>query len=454
MFIIVPFIAFFLFWFGFYQQTRQGRQSFLFAAALWGSIVWFLTELLSLAHALSYAPLVFGWSMVLIGAAWWAVSYKVFFCIDFFIRPFRNFTLTEKFILFLIITIAVLKGLSAIYSAPNTSDAMTYHLNRVEHWVQNHSVSNYPSHVTRQLYSPPWAEYAILHLRILSQGDYFSNAVQWFSAVGSWVSVAGLAQLMGARRHGQLLAVLLAACLPMGLVQATSTQTDYVMTFWTAGFVYLLWALSQQRTWGLSLAAGSFLGLALLTKGNAYVFTPVWLVVFLLASIISRDWRRLKFLALILALALMINLPYAIRNTGTFGKPFWTHASFINQNISPSQIMSNMQSNLALHLGQSTGEDDTGNEMYLVLMLGVLLWTFLYRPLEHRACLIFGLCTVLMFVIFSAVIVYDPFNSRFHLAIFIISTALAGTVLAGWLPHQIDGGSSHFNLRKFMALAV
>jgi hypothetical protein len=55
---------------------------------------------------------------------------------------------------------------------------MSYHLARVAHWGQNHTVAFYPTHIVRQLYQPPWAEYAMLHLYILAGGDRLANLVQ------------------------------------------------------------------------------------------------------------------------------------------------------------------------------------------------------------------------------------------------------------------------------------
>ena len=64
--------------------------------------------------------------------------------------------------------------------------------------------------------------------------------------------MAGLARFLGSDRCGQWVAVLLAATLPMGLLQATSTQTDYVMTFWLAGFILLLWNLYMTPRWSVA----------------------------------------------------------------------------------------------------------------------------------------------------------------------------------------------------------
>ena len=106
----------------------------------------------------------------------------------------------------------------------------------------------------------------------------------------------------------------------MSLVQATSTQTDYVMTFWLTGFVYLLWMTYQQPSWALAIAAGAFLGFALLTKGTAYLFAPVWIVIFLIATLRTRDRHRLKLLVFIIALACIINIPFRLTKYNFFWK--------------------------------------------------------------------------------------------------------------------------------------
>ena len=50
---------------------------------------------------------------------------------------------------------------TALLGAPNGFDAVTYHLTRVEHWIQNASVRHYPTHITRQIQLSPMAEFAL-----------------------------------------------------------------------------------------------------------------------------------------------------------------------------------------------------------------------------------------------------------------------------------------------------
>ena len=67
--------------------------------------------------------------------------------------------------------IVSLTGLIAFVAPPNNYDSMTYHLGRVVHWIQNHSVQHYPTNIDRQLFMPPWAEFAITHFYLLSTDD-------------------------------------------------------------------------------------------------------------------------------------------------------------------------------------------------------------------------------------------------------------------------------------------
>src|SRR5262245_35403163 len=167
--------------------------------------------------------------------------------------------------------IVSLTGLIALVAPPNTYDSMTYHLGRVVHWIQNHDVRPYPTNIDRQLYNPPWAEFAISHFHILSGGDRLANAVQWLSMLGSIVGVSLIAKQLGGSWDCQVLASLVALCLPMGILQASSTQNDYVVTFWLVCFAYYVFLILQvvqgpSSFWLQAILAGISLGLALLTK--------------------------------------------------------------------------------------------------------------------------------------------------------------------------------------------
>ena len=130
--------------------------------------------------------------------------------------------------------------LTALIYPPNTPDSMSYHMPRVMHWIQNQNVDFYPTSTTRQLYVSPFSEYVILHLQLIVNGDRLANLVQWFSMFGSLIGVSLIARELGGNTKSQIFSALFCATIPMGILQSTSTQTDYVVSFWIVILVYFL----------------------------------------------------------------------------------------------------------------------------------------------------------------------------------------------------------------------
>src|SRR5262249_52486638 len=158
---------------------------------------------------------------------------------------------------------------------------------------------------------PPWAEFAVTHLYLLSGGDRLANAVQWLSLLGSIVGVSLIAKQLGGDRDCQVLAALVAVCLPMGILQASSTQTDYVVTFWLVCFVYYVLLILQVMhgplsLWPQPILAGISLGLAILTKPTAYLLAPLFLVWLSVALTRKLGCRSVKIMLAIGVIAAVI----------------------------------------------------------------------------------------------------------------------------------------------------
>src|SRR5205807_6843545 len=94
----------------------------------------------------------------------------------------------------------------ALVAAPDNADSLSYHLPRIENWVQNRSVELYPTSIHRQAGISPGAEYLLLHLRLLAGFEEFTNVLQWAAALGCAVVVSRIAARLGAGRAGQLIA--------------------------------------------------------------------------------------------------------------------------------------------------------------------------------------------------------------------------------------------------------
>jgi len=323
------------------------RVCFLGATVFTAALLTLLTELLSLGHILSFYPLLISWVVLTIGALGQAIR------INAFQRPssiyWQDWSLSEKLNLTIIITLGILTVITVSCSSPNTWDAMTYHLPRVMHWVQNKTVAFYPTHIIRQLCYAPWTEFAMANLWILSKGQISPSLVQWMAMAGSLVGISLIARQLGADRLGQLMAASITACLPMGILQAVSTQTDYVCAFWLIVFVYFFIEYQIQQRLIMLLATGMSLGLAILTKGNSYILLLPFLLGFLISQKKNLGRALLAVMALILCVAL-INGGQYWREMKTFGSPVWTNISVVNDAFDLKVLWVNLLRNVSIHM--------------------------------------------------------------------------------------------------------
>jgi hypothetical protein len=132
-----------------------------------------------------------------------------------------------------IILIVVLWGTAfiALSCVPNNWDSMTYHLPRIEHWLQNRSLDYYPTSIDRQLDLNPFAEELILALRSIIDAYPLANMIQWLSFAGCIMVIGAICRQLGGSRKAQTLAHALGSTLPIAILEASSTQNDLVVAF-------------------------------------------------------------------------------------------------------------------------------------------------------------------------------------------------------------------------------
>ena len=233
------------------------------------------------------------WGLLLCLIVYFAVRQQLFQSAWSYLRALKPaFSLSERLILLGVASVVLLLLLIAWVSPPNNYDSYLYHMARVVHWAQAGSLDHFPSGFEHQLTKPTWAETAILHLRVLWGDDRPANLVQWFSMIGSLVGVSAIAAHLGASRKAQLLAITIALSIPMGILQATSTQNDYVVAFWMVCLAYFV--LRRRRVEGTSsevVLVGLAAGLGLLTKGTGYVYAVPLLAWYFWPR---RPWPRLR----------------------------------------------------------------------------------------------------------------------------------------------------------------
>ncbi len=434
-------------WIGYFARFRRNaddwRDAALQASVIWGILILGITESLSLVSGISLRTF---------AAVWFTATVFSLRRITFPLRLPEKLRLSEGLMLAGIALVGCAVACSAIFSTPNNWDSMTYHLPRVAHWVDQQSVHFYVTHNLRQLYLGPWAEFAILHLRVLSGTDRLSALVQFAAMLGSLVGVSRIARRAGADRTGQIFAAVCCVTIPMGILQASSTQNDYASAFRLVCFVNA--SMDRSHAW-----AGASLGLLVLTKLSAALFAlPFFL--WAVAGVRARD------LAIACSLALAINVPHLARNLKTFGSPLGPpdSQSYVNQTFAPSAIAANVIRNVAVHaqgfppgsvdrvvhriigdddprttflstkfvVWQGLHEDYSGNPLHLLLAIGAIALCLRRPGISRNYSLILAAGALL----FCAVLKWQPWISRLQLPWFVLAavpTAIAFRRVAPWL---------------------
>jgi hypothetical protein len=126
---------------------------------------------LSQLYLLTRAGIAFRWLPFAIGCAVWARPLKLPANALELSKTNSALSLAERIGFLLILLLVGLVGLTAIVSAPNSGDAMQYHLPRVVQCTNHRTIEFFPTNERQQLDMPPFTEYAMLHLYLLYGSD-------------------------------------------------------------------------------------------------------------------------------------------------------------------------------------------------------------------------------------------------------------------------------------------
>ncbi|KAF0135190.1 MAG: hypothetical protein FD145_16 [Candidatus Saganbacteria bacterium] len=322
---------------GYYSLLRE---SFIWASIIFGVVLVSITEILSIFKAISPIPMSMFWGLAALIVGLLLIKYHKP-DINYY-PPKVSLDLSSKTLLFLILIVFVVTFAVAFIAPPNNYDSMTYHMARVEHWMQNKSLDYYPTHILRQLSYTPGAEYIILNFQVLSSSDRFANLIQWMSMFGCVLLATYITKIFGGNKKEQILSAFICSTIPMGIMQSTSTQNDYVATFWLFCFVYfVLKHLSENHILNIIGASMAF-GMTILTKPTA-MFMSIPFIVWLIVLVIGKmRWRFWKPLLLFILIAFLINTGFYLRNINLFNKIIEPDRGTANAIFAPKNIISNM----------------------------------------------------------------------------------------------------------------
>jgi hypothetical protein len=478
----IAFVSVFLF-FGNHFPAWGWRRTFVRSSVLAGSYMVLATETLSLARAITRPGLAGIWGAPLIAITlWFAIRIKR----GLPIRMPRLQALSpfEGILVLGIVAIAAVTATIAWVSPPNTWDSLTYHMSRVAHWAQDESLQPFATGIERQNFMSPVAEIGMLQVYVLAGGDRWVNFIEWSAMLVSLAGVGLLAKDMGAGRLGQLLSMVFVASLPMGIAQASSTMTDYVVSAGAIAVACEAFQLAKAQGPGApaffaSLAAGLSLGAK--PTSAAYLLP---LAVFIAVALL-RGWGGLLTMRAAIAavgIVLILNAGYLVRNAIVYGVPVggqYSGDENVNDVFGLRVLVSNVLRNASLHAGTpspylnkalvlgvrkihewmgidptdprttvnqlyrvgppSTSEVKAGNTAQAILILASCVLLVWRRDLFAPRVFSLALSVAFTFVIFSALFKFTVFGSRYHLPFFILFAPIVGYVLSRTAPSSLTG---------------
>lgn len=342
LFTLAPILCWFILFILIYTVTAaEGaftkiRIAFLTATILHGFLLVIITEGLSAYSMISFGYVLLSWTLILCALVGISLYKRITFSkvreiITTTVRLYRLSWMIWVMTAFILVSLVL-----AIIYPSNNNDSMTYHMARVGYWIQNKNIEYYQTHILRQLELQPFAEWVILHFQVLAGGDILANSVQLFYFAGCISTISLITKKLGGSVKQQLASAFYASLIPMAVIQSNTTQNDIVVAFFSIAFAYFTILLIKRLTAVLLLLAGISLGLALLTKGTAYVFALPFCGWYLLALIKSYHEPLKKVLvkaalfALIPVMAIAINSGYFQRNIILTGMPLGTTSESTN----------------------------------------------------------------------------------------------------------------------------
>jgi hypothetical protein len=476
MLVLLPLFAFI----GFFLVLKDvgpdadWRACFLRAGLIFGVYATLVLEVLSFFQGVTPLNLSVVWLIPLLGS----IGYLVYrFRKGYRIGSFKWTLSGDRFsyLLFVgILIILILTAFVAWKTPPQTWDSLNYHMSRVAHWAQQKAVRHYPTGIEVQNNMPPGAEFLVLHSYVLSQGDHWVNFIQWFAMLGSLIGVSQIAQQLGSDRRGQLLSAVFAATIPMGIVQASSTMTDYVLSFWLVCVASEAIRMHQYKVDIQGVAFISFgAGLAILTKPTSYAFLLPFALWALWSLIRKRNWKQAitsGLLAMILISSILAG--HFTRNDLLYGNPIGPTDRFdqhANQLLDHRGLISNLVRNVSLHIRTpsphvnkgfavmiqklhqwigldvndprttawgkfkistpSTHEILTGNPLHALLILGTIVAIIWKRRRLPSGLLLYASLVLFSFILFSYLYKWLIFGSRLQLPFFLAYAPVTGFLM-------------------------
>lgn len=451
-------------------RKKDILSSIVYSLLFTSTLILASTEALSLLNNFNYLGLFIFWSVVVLSLAVILLKNRTY--LQYTKQEITRLIQCNKTFSIILSIFLLLIWFQGLIYPPNNWDSMAYHLGRIVHWVANNNVDTYPTHIYRQIYDPPLAEFWVAQVCMLSKTDLFANSVQLLFTLGSLASVIGICKEFNFPKNATFIAFLFAFTTPEILLQSSSTQNDVVESFFILSSILFLIKAYKTETIPNILLGSLAAGLAILTKGVAYIYLPLAFLFFGIFYFIkvlkSKRYGSLLKLAIIPIIILFINLGYYYRNYklthDLLGTP---NEYYFNESMSGKKAFLLVVKNMALHwavtplvhplthitdnvvkelhemLGEDLAdpknnsapfsmggirhhEDNAANFPQVVMIIISLVLFVKYKQYKTIALLLF-LFPLLEFILFSLVLKYQPWHSRLQTPMFFMFAIPVGT---------------------------
>ncbi len=452
-------------------QLCDFREAVIYSICLNSIAVVLITELLSVWNVLIVSWLAGTWTIIVLVLVVYTGIHKLFTVLRSNVADFVKLIRTEK-LLWSVLLLLSISGIIAIVYPANNYDSLTYHMARVAHWEQQAGISYYKTHIIRQLVFPPFAEYVLLNLQILTGGDRFANAVQLFFLGGAVLTISLIVRELRGNRRQQIIAAVIGCFIPMAVLQSNTTQNDIVEAFFVVAFLYFSMKLWKQTYLITAVFAGITLGLAWFTKGTGYMYTCVfcgWYSIVLIRKYQGSLCPLLKtaaVYAVVPLLAISINSGMYYRNIffdGTLlgnagegavlskhnpkGLAFVALKNVMNHlpvtaamkksvysmgvkwGIDPDDPAYNMTGMSMMVEGWSFHEDYGQNFLHLLLIIIFLVFFFGNRNSYSRSSadrLLFVISLLILSILFTVLLEWQPWSNRLQMPLFMLFSVFLG----------------------------
>ncbi|MDD3014852.1 MAG: hypothetical protein PHC34_14210, partial [Candidatus Gastranaerophilales bacterium] len=241
-----------------------------------------------------------------------------------------KFALKKDKILKILLVFFIFSSLISLFLAllipTNSGDSLTYHLARIGFWIQNGTMSHFETSSIRQLVFPINSEILILWSMVFLKRDYLAQMPEYLSYIGCLFILFSFLSYLKISTRRILWTVFILASFPAVIIESMSCQTNLIIALLLMSSLYLfIYGVKENDKKSVIFSAISY-SIALGTKNTAFLFLPVFGIMYCLISFNKLKYNFYKplllFILSIIPACLLLGSYNYFLNGIDYGNPF------------------------------------------------------------------------------------------------------------------------------------